>query len=418
MMSTAAPNPVAIAKVVAQVMRNDRGRLLAALAARLRDMQLAEDALQDAVISALSHWGRSGLPISPQGWLLKVALRKAIDRLRSQTRAARNLAELTLLAEEEAQETPFEAIADERLRLIFTCCHPAIEPKSRVALTLRALGGLSTVEIAAVFLDSDVAMGQRLSRAKAKITAARIPFATPDPEHWPDRLHSVLTVIYLIFTRGYAAGPARGVDLCEEALFLARLLNDLRPKDAEIEGALALMLITHARAGARAQGGQTVILAAQDRTQWDHAMLDEGRAMVAAALARRNLGPFQLKAAIAACHIAHDWPQIAALYAVLLQFEDTPVVRLSQAVALAETQGVAAGLAALAVLDADLDGYGPYHAARADFLARSGAHSAAQAAYDRAIDLCPSAEDAAYLQGQRDRLLVGPNLLDQKKGRA
>jgi len=289
MMNTAAPNPVA--KVVAEVMRRDRGRLLAALAARLRDMQLAEDALQDAVISALSHWGRSGLPNSPQGWLLKVALRKAIDRLRSNSRAVRNIAELTLLAEEEAQEAPFDTIPDERLRLIFTCCHPAIEPKSRLALTLRTLGGMSTVEIAAVFLDSDVAMGQRLSRAKAKITAARIPFAIPDPEHWPDRLQSVLTVIYLIFTRGYAAGPARGLTLCEEALFLARLLNDLSPNDAEIEGALALILITNARAGARVQGGQTVLLAAQDRMQWNHALLDEGRALVAAALACRNLGP-------------------------------------------------------------------------------------------------------------------------------
>jgi RNA polymerase sigma-70 factor (ECF subfamily) len=254
-------------------------------------------------------------------------------------------------------------------------------------------------------------MGQRLSRAKAKITAARIPFAIPDPEHWPDRLQSVLTVIYLIFTRGYAVGPARGLTLCEEALFLARLLNDLSPNDAEIEGALSLILITHARAGARVQGGQIVLLAAQDRTQWNHALLDEGRTLVAAALARRNLGPFQLKAAIAACHVAEgapDWPQIAALYAVLLQFEDTPVVRLSQAVALAETRGVVAGLAALEPLEADLGSYGPYHATRADFLARSGDKIAAQAAYDCAIEMCDSAEDAAYLQSRRDDLNADP----------
>ncbi len=252
------------------VLRQDRGRLLAALIARLRDFQLAEDALQEALESALLHWGRSGVPASPQGWLLKVAQRKAIDRLRASVRDDRGRAALLVLAGEEASDMAAEDIPDERLRLIFTCCHPALDPKSRVALTLRTLGGLTTPEIARAFLDRETTMGQRLSRARAKIAAAGIPFAVPGPEAWAERLGSVLTVIYLIFNEGYSAShgdtPLRTA-LCDEAIFLARLLDQLRPGEAEVEGLLALMLITHARRAARLDGqGAVVPLDAQDRT--------------------------------------------------------------------------------------------------------------------------------------------------------
>ena len=252
-MTVAPPAAAAIAatRAVEAVMRDQRGRLLAALIARLRDFQLAEDALQDAALSAVSHWGRTGLPNSPEGWLLRVALRKAIDRLRSASRESRKALDQAVLAREEADEMEAEAIPDERLRLIFTCCHPALEEKTRVALTLRSLCGLTTTQVAAVFLDAEPTMGQRLSRAKAKIAGAGIPFAVPEAEDLPVRMNSVLTVVYLIFTAGYAQGPVQGADLCGEAIFLARMLMGLAPGNAEVEGALALLLVTHARRAAR-----------------------------------------------------------------------------------------------------------------------------------------------------------------------
>ncbi len=386
-------------------MRADNGRLVSALAYRLRDIALAEEVLQEACISALGHWGRTGLPSSPQGWLLRVGLRRAIDRLRAQTRASRGKADLAILAEEEAREAaPGEAIPDARLRMIFACCHPALEEKSRVALTLRVICGLTTAQVAAVFLDNEPAMGQRLSRAKAKIALAGIGFEIPEPEHWPARLSSVLTVVYLIFTRGYVAGPDHGAALCGEALFLARLLNQLSPQDAEIEGALALILITHARMRARGRGAA---LAQQDRALWDDALLQEGERLIETALSRRDLGPFQIKAAIAACHAAQggaDWPQIAALLATLLQFEDTAITRLSLAVAVSQVQGPGAGLAILEPLAQELNAYPPFHAALADILARSGKTARARAAYDRAIDLAETAQDAAFLAQRRAEL--------------
>ena len=310
-----------LAVVLAGIVRDDRGRLLAALIARLRDFQLAEDALQDALESALRHWGR-GLPEAPLGWLLRVALRKAIDRLRAQTRDGRRVADLTVLAGEEAALTDPEDIPDERLRLIFTCCHPALDAKSRVALTLRTLGGLTTAEIARAFLDLEPAMGQRLSRAKAKIAAAGIPFAVPGPELWADRLDSVLTVIYLIFNEGYSASsavvPLRS-GLCDEAVFLARMLDQLRPGEPEVEGLLALMLLTHARHAARLDAtGAAVPLDAQDRALWDHALIADGLTTLDRAVARRVVGPFQIKAAISALHVQAlpgqtDWRQIVLL---------------------------------------------------------------------------------------------------------
>lgn len=389
-------------------MQNDRGRLTAALIARLKDFQLAEDALQEAALSAISHWGRAGLPSSPQGWLLKVALRKAIDRLRHAGREDRKALDQAILAREEAFEDEAHPIPDDRLRLILTCCHPALEEKSRVALTLRTLCGLTTPQVAAVFLDAEPTMGQRLSRAKAKIAAARIPFGIPGPEDWPDRLNSVLTVVYLIYTAGYAQGPQTGLDLCSEAIFLGRLLVTLAPDEAEVEGCLALLLLTQSRARARVSPqGATIPPAAQDRGLWDLDMRDEGRALLVRAIARRTPGPFQIKAAIADLHTASegpDWPQIAALYLRLMDFEPTAIIRLNHAVAVAEAGHPDQALRTLADIAADLADYQPYHAAHADFLARTGKTAPAAAAYRTAIALAASAADRAFLEARLDAL--------------
>jgi RNA polymerase sigma factor (sigma-70 family) len=407
-MTTAASRAIAATKALDSLAREDRGRLLAALIARLRDFQLAEEALQDAMISAVSHWGRAGVPASPKGWLLQVAFRKAIDRIRRRKSEAKLADDLKPLADDEAQESDLEQIPDERLRLIFTCCHPAIEPKSQVALTLRTLGGLSTPEIARAFLDQETTMGQRLSRAKAKIAAAGIPYAVPEPAEWPERLHSVLSVIYLIFNAGYTAGPSPERDLAEEALWLGRMLDRLRPADPEIEGCLALMLLTQARRAARADAdGITIPLASQNRSLWDRAAVAAGAGLIERALRRGKPGPYQIKAAIAACHCEgerSDWPQIAALYGVLLEFEPTPVVRLNRAVAIAETGALDAGIADLEALREELADYQPFHAAQAELLSRKGDAAGARAAYDRAIGLAQSQGDAAFLAGRRDAL--------------
>jgi len=395
-----------VARAVEAVLRENRGRLLAALIARFRDFQLAEDALQEAAASALVHWGRAGLPQSPQGWLLKVAGTKAIDRLRRARREGDKAAAAALLSGDEAEEDP-EMIPDHRLRLIFTCCHPALDQKSRVALTLRTLGGLTTSEIARAFLDAEPTMGQRLSRAKARIAAAGIPFKVPEPEDWAERLNSVLTVIYLIFNAGYTVGPVAGRDLCDEAIFLARLLNELHQGDPEAEGCLALLLLTHARRRARiGADGVTVALADQDRSLWERTMLDAGLALLDTAMARGSPGPFQIKAAIAACQSQSppDWRQIAALYAGLYRHEPTPIVRLNQAVAEAEAGQLSSALAALQVLAEPLADYQPYHAAAAEYLARAGQTGTALAAYARAIALAASPGDAAFLVRRRDRL--------------
>jgi RNA polymerase sigma factor (sigma-70 family) len=394
--------------VLAQVLHEDRGRLLAALIARTGDFQRAEDALQEAAASALVHWGRAGVPASPQGWLLRAALRKAIDAWRRDASLSRHRETLVQLAAEEASEPDLQSIPDDRLRLIFTCCHPALEEKTRIALTLRSLCGLTTAEVAAAFLDSETTMGQRLSRAKAKIAAARIPFAVPGPEDLPSRLNSVLTTVYLIFTAGYAQGQGRGTDLCTEAIFLARLLVHLAPHQPEVEAALALLLLTHARAAARTGAdGQTLPPARQDRRLWNQAELAEGRALLDRAVARRLPGPSQLKAAIAALHCAEgatDWPQIAALYARLHAYEPTPVVALNHAVALAESGQPDRALAQVAALAASLDGYQPFHAALADLLVRTGQPAAAREAYARAIALAASPADRAFLTARLSAL--------------
>ncbi len=401
-MTPSVSQAIPIARVLEDVMRTNRGRLLAALAYRTGDMQRAEDALQEAMISAMQHWGRAGVPDSPEGWLLRAALRKTIDGYRRDKTAQGHAAEMERLAEEEAVLAEAPEIPDDRLRLIFACCHPALEEKSRVALTLRTLCGLPTPRVAAVFLDAETTMGQRLSRAKAKILAARIPFAVPGPEDWPERLNSVLTVVYLIFTAGYAQGPE--TELSGEAIFLARLLGTLAPDEPEVEGCLALLLLTQARAAARISAeGQTLPPAQQDRGLWNAPMLAEGIAVLDRAVARRNPGPFQIKAAIAALHTApdgSDWPQIVALYARLHDFEPTPVIRLNHAVAVAEAGQPEAALRLLTPLESELSDYQPFHAAKADFLARTGRIEDARPAYGRAIALAASEADRAFLEAR------------------
>jgi RNA polymerase sigma factor (sigma-70 family) len=406
-MIAAASGAVAVTKAIDAIVRNDRGRLIAALIARLRSFQLAEDALQDAMISAVSHWTRNGVPASPQGWLLRAAYRKAIDRIRQDRSEARKVDALRPLTGGEAQEDA-EDFPDDRLKLIFTCCHPALEQKSRVALTLRSVCGLTTGEIAALFLDAEPTMGQRLSRAKGKIAAAGIPYVVPGPEAWADRLQSVLAVIYLIFTTGYAAGPAQGHPLADEAIYLCRLLDELRPDDAEIEGCLALLLITHARRAARVdQAGIVVLLADQDRGLWDAAMIAEGLALLNTAMHRRKPGPYQIKAAIAACHVGpggSDWQQIVLLYESLLRHEFTPVVRLGWAVALAEAGRLETGLDVLATLKDDLAAYQPFHAALAELSWRAGRLVDAEAAYGEAIALAPGEAERAFLSRRLENL--------------
>jgi RNA polymerase sigma-70 factor (ECF subfamily) len=405
-MTQAAPRTIAVARELDRVMRSDRGRLLAALAAGLRDLTLAEEALQEAAVSALAHWGRTGLPASPQGWLLTVARRKALDRLRGAGRDSRKAAELGHVMATEAPEA--DIIPDHRLRLIFACCHPALEMKSRVALTLRTVCGLATPEIARAFLDAEPTMGQRISRAKTKIAAAGIRFAIPDPADWPARLDAVLTTVYLIFTTGYAAGGDEPRDLCAEAEFLARLIDRLNPEDPEIEGALAMMLLTGARRAARTgPDGASVPPGAQERRLWDWPRIAEGRAVLARAMTRRTPGPFQIKAAIADCQMADpgpDWPQIALLYQALHRLEPTPVVALNAAVALAESGHPAPALAMVDALAQALQDYQPFHAARAHLLAMLGRTAAARAAFDTAIRMAGNPGDAVFLARRRDTL--------------
>jgi RNA polymerase sigma factor (sigma-70 family) len=396
-----AVSAITVAKELDRVMRSDRGRLLAALAAGLRDISLAEEALQEAAISALAHWGRSGLPRSPQGWLLQVARRKAIDRLRGTTREAQKARALAVLIPDEGGPQS-ETIPDQRLRLIFACCHPALELKSRVALTLRSVCGLTTAEIARAFLDTEPTMGQRLSRAKAKIAVAGIPFAIPEADLWPSRLESVLTTVYLIFTTGYLAPPDEPRDLCREAEFLMRLIDQLRPDDPEIEGALAMMLLTAARRRARiGVDGISLPPRMQNRSLWDASRVAEGRAILARAMERLQPGPYQIKAAIADCHMAEpgpDWPQIAALYFALWRHEPTPIVSLNAAVAIAEAGDPTHGLAIIEGLEEQLRDYQPWHAARAAMLGMTGDKFAAAQAYRRAIAMAPTAPDALFLE--------------------
>jgi RNA polymerase sigma-70 factor (ECF subfamily) len=379
--------------LIEQVFRDAWGRVLAALVGSLGDVDLAEEAAQEAFAIAAERWPRDGTPDHPVAWLVTTARHRAIDRLRrEQTLAAK--AHL-LAAEEAAEDEPEEtAIPDERLELIFMCCHPALARESQVALTLRALGGLSTEEIARAFLVAPEAMKRRLTRAKAKVRGAGIPFAVPADHLLPERLAAILAVIYLVFNEGYGGRT----DLAAEAIRLGRVLAGLMPDEPEVHGLLALMLIHDARREARFAAGELVLLADQDRSRWDAGQIAAGRTHLDRALALRGRGPYVLQAAIASLQSADpvDWPQVAALYGELQRLTGSPVVELNRAAALAEGGEPERALALVDTLD--LDGYRYLHSTRAELLRRLGRPSEAAAAYRRALELEPSEAERRFLQ--------------------
>ena len=405
---TKTATPIAINKAIEDVLRHDRGRLIAGLSTRLGDLQLAEDALQDALISAMSHWGRSGLPHSPIGWLMKVGLNKGIDRIRKGQSDTRKADDFMVVHVTHSERLDDEPIPDERLRLIFACCHPLLEEKSRVALTLRTVCNLTTREIAATFLDNDVAIGQRISRAKTKLKEASVGFEIPDQEVWPARLDAVLSTLYLIYTVGYISEDESDRDLAAEAIFLMRLLDRLRPDDPEIEGALALVLLTEARRKARVgTDGATVPPEVQDRSQWDTHMIREGQEILGQAVERGRPGPYQIKAAIADCHMSGpkpDWQQISLLYGSLWAHEPTPVVALNWAVVMAELGETELALRKIENLETDLRDFQPFYAAYANVLEQSGRPEEAREAYQNAIDLAQSPSGQKFLENRLQQL--------------
>ena len=388
---------------IEKAFRQSSSLVLAALAKQLRDIDLAEEALQDALSEAVRSWPESGVPANPGGWLLTVSRRRAIDRIRKANAEARRREVIEALAkiEEDAQRAPMlgATLTDDRLVMMFTCCHPSLAADKQVALTLKTLGGLSTKEIAEAFLVSEANMAQRLVRAKAKIRAAAIPFRVPDEPEVQQRLGAVLSVIYLIFNEGYFAsseGPLVRVELAESAIELGRLLNELMPGDSEVMGLLALMLLQHSRHLARSdEAGEAILLQDQDRDKWVGTDIDEGRALLEAA-ASAGRGPYVLQALIAAKHAEAaswedtDWEGIVDLYTDLFSLVGSPVVALNRSVAIGQASGPEAGLAALAGVD--LDGYHAYHASKGEMLRRAGDTEGAKAEFTRALGV--SSNDA------------------------
>jgi RNA polymerase sigma factor (sigma-70 family) len=390
-----------------RLVREEWARVVATLVRVTGDIELAEDAVQDAVVRALEHWPRDGVPDSPRAWLTVTAKRRAVDLIRREARRAGKEAEAVLLGEPGPE--PVEAVRDDTLRLVFTCCHPALSADAQVALALRTLGGLSTVEVSRALLVSEATMAKRLTRAKQKIAYARIPYRVPAAEQLPGRLSAVAATIYLIFNEGYAAGAGADlvrVGLADEAIRLGRLLVELMPDEPTGLGLLALMLLHDARRAARVdERGQPVLLRDQDRARWDGAAISEGVELVGAGLRRTPDRPntYVVQAAIAACHALAvsyphtDWDAVISWYDVLLTVHDTPVVRLNRAVAVAERDGPAAGLALVDQLD-NLDGYPWWHATRAELLHRLGRTEPARDAYQRAIALGMSEPLTAHLR--------------------
>ena len=390
--------------LIGGVFREESGRSVATLIRIFGDIDLAEDAVQEAFAVALHKWPTDGLPENPGGWITTTARNRAIDQLRRESRGRDLLAQVALLDQPDQQLEPeVVPVEDDRLRLVFTCCHPALSSEAQVALTLRLLGGLTTAEVARAFLVAESTMAQRLARAKRKIKAAHIRYRVPSPAELPHRLRPVLAVLYLVYNAG-ADGPS-GHELRAEAIRLTRAVAGLMPDEPEVSGLLALLLITESRQPARFNGnGSLVLLGEQDRERWDRTLIEEGQAIVRACLRRNIPGPYQVQAAINAVHAdaasvgSTDWNEILALYDQLRALSPTPVVALNRAIALGEVRGPAV---ALAVVDGlDLDGYYLYHATRADLLRRLGRTEEAAGAYARAADLAPSDPERAFLEGR------------------
>ena len=399
-----------------RIYREEYGRVVASLARRFGDLDIAEDAAAEALLTAIERWPADGIPPNPGGWLTTTAGNRAIDRIRRESlRDTKHKA--AMMITDDTPHQPTGPVEDDRLRLVFTCCHPALAPEARVALTLRLLGGLTVEEIARAFLVPETTMAQRITRAKAKIKAAHIPYRVPDHDDVTDRLGAVLAVIYLVFNEGYLAGsgadPVR-TELTAEAIRLGRILRQFLPDEGEVAGLLALMLLSESRRTARFAGGELVTLDEQDRGGWDRALIDEGHALVRECLARvaamsARPGPYQILAAVNAVHTDTndardtDWAQIVALYDQLYAVTPTPIVALNRAVAVAELDGPDV---ALAIVDSlDLAGYHAWHATRADLFRRLGRSAEARGEYDAAIAATENPAETAYLARRRAHLV-------------
>jgi RNA polymerase sigma-70 factor (ECF subfamily) len=397
---------------VERVFREEYGRLIAALVRRFGDIDIAEEAAGEALVTALEKWPEDGVPANPGGWLTVTAGNRAIDRIRREKlRDAKHQA--ALMITDDTPHEPTGVVEDDRLRLLFTCCHPALTPEARVALTLRLLGGLTVPEIAQAFLVQETTMGQRITRAKKKIAAANVPYRIPEPEDLPERLSGVLTVLYLVFNEGYlASGDAAPIraELTAEAIRLTRILRALMPDEPEVTGLLALMLLTEARRESRMRDGTLVTLDQQDRHGWDRGLIDEGHGLVRECLALNRPGRYQVLAGINAVHTdapsvaGTDWAQIVALYDQLVALDPNPVVALNRAVAVAELDGPDVALALVDHLP--LTGYHAWHVARADLLRRTGRTQEARDEYDAAITATHNTAERAYLTRKRNELVL------------